>query len=121
MKRFDLSGTLMNRDTELARFTIEDGFPTAFEALSPDPLAYPYEMERHPNGNTLINALLERVVPETRQGLLEDLQAVGIQSYDLTAILTHQNASSLHDPFWVRFADGPQTWRQLRDKLGFLS
>ena len=119
MKKFDLSGTLMYKDVELAEFKIEGGYPVEFKQLSFNSKNFPFEMEIHQNGNTLINTLLDRIVPETRQGLLDDLRKVGIVGYDISAILRYQNATSLHDYFWVRFDDGPQTWKQLRDKIGW--
>lgn len=119
MKSFDLSGTLMYRDTELATFIIEGGVPKEFHLLCADPSLFPFEMVKFQNGSTLVNALLARIVPETRQGLVEELSKIGIEGYDISAILHYQNASSFEDDFWVRFSDGPQTWSELLHKLGY--
>lgn len=119
MKNFDLSGTLMYRDTELATFIIESGIPKEFHLLCTDPSLFPFEMVKFQNGSTLVNALLARIVPETRQGLIEELSKIGIEGYDISAILRHQNASSFEDDFWVKFQDGPQTWRELLAKIGY--
>ena len=99
MKSFDLYGTLMYRDTELATFIIEGGMPKEFHLLCADPSLFPFEMVKFQNGSTLVNALLARIVPETRQGLVEDLSKIGIEGYDISAILRHQNASSFEDDF----------------------
>lgn len=77
-QEFDLNGTLMNRNTELARFAIEKGRSVLFEQLCFDKKQFPFDMGIYQNGTTLVNTLLVRVVPETRQGLLEDLEKVGI-------------------------------------------
>lgn len=119
MRVFSLAGTFMYRDIELAEFDIRDGIAVEFKVLHPGPTYFPVEMQRYQNGSTLVNALLARIVPETRHGLLEELASVGIKGYDISAILHYQNASSLHDDFWVRFKDGPQTWRELRRKIGY--
>lgn len=119
MKKFDLSGTLMYQDMELATFVIVNGVTKEFHLLCTDPSYFPYEMVKFQNGSTLVNALLARIVPETRQGLIEDLSKIGIVGYDISAILRHQNASSFEDDFWVKFQDGPQTWRELLTKIGY--
>lgn len=119
MKKFDLAGTLMYRDTELASFNIKDGVAQEFRLIGSDADCFPFEMMKYKNGSTLVNALLARIVPETRQGLLEELREAGICRYDISAILRLQNASSFDDDFWVRFSDGPQTWSELLAKIGY--
>lgn len=119
MKQFDLAGTLMHRDRELASFVIKGGVTTEFHCLCNRSEYFPFEMARYQNGSTLVNALLVRLVPESRQGLMEELSEVGISGYDISAILRYQNASSFEDDFWVRFSDGPQTWEELLHKLGY--
>lgn len=119
MKKFDLAGTLMYRDIELASFSIKDGVAQEFHLLGSDADCFPFEMMKYKNGSTLVNALLARIVPETRQGLMAELWDAGIRGYDIAAILRRQNASSFDDDFWVRFSDGPQTWRELLAKIGY--
>lgn len=121
MKKFDLSGTLMYRNVELAAFDIVGGVTREFHLLCTNPAYFPFEMGKFQNGSTLVNALLARLVPETRQGLIEELSKIGINGYDISAILRHQNASSFEDDFWVKFYDGPQTWEELLTKLGYTS
>ena len=115
-----LSGTLMYLDKPLCNFEIECDTPVVFEQLSEEGPFWPLEMHNEKNGYTLIDALREQVVPETRQGLLEDLRRVGIEGYDISKILKHQNASCFGTPYWVRFAEeGPRTWMELRRKIGY--
>ena len=119
MKKFDLAGTLMHKDTPLADFVIKDGVAVEFKQLSTENSLFPFEMIDHPTGSRLVDALLARVVPETRQGLLERLEKVGIHGYNLSEILRFQNASCFDDENWVRFSDGPQSWKELRMRLGY--
>ena len=114
-----LAGTLMLEDTPLAEFVIENDSPTRFVKLADSGPFWPYEMLFECNGWTLIDALKERVVPPSRYGIIKDLQAVGIQGYDISAIITHQNGSCWDDRYWVRFKTGPQTWSELRKKIGY--
>ena len=120
MSDITLAGIFMYRDIELIKFDIEDGCTNKFELLTSDTSKFPPELKKNPSSHVLVDLLKFRVVPSTRQRINEDLRAVGIPYYDISAILKHQNASTCDDPFWVKFdGEGPQTWAELRKKIGY--
>jgi len=47
--------------------------------------------------------ILDRIVPETREGVLDDLRAIGIPYYDPWLILVSANGISMNDQMWVKF------------------
>ena len=115
-----LAGTLMWRNMELARFVIEDDNPIEFVPLREKGKYWPFYMTDECDGWALIDTLKDRVVPPTRQGLIPKLRAIGIDGYDISAILEYQNASAFGDRHWVRFdGRGPQTWEELLKKIGY--
>lgn len=59
--------------------------------------------------------------PKTRQGLYEDMKAAGIGRYSISAILIASNGWDCSDPFWIRFEDGPQTWKEVWAAIGVYS
>jgi len=47
--------------------------------------------------------ILDRIVPETQEGVLENLKGVGIDSYDPWVIFKSAGGISMMDQLWVKF------------------
>ena len=118
-KNITLSGIFMIKNIPLCEFEICMDIPQAFTKLENDARLWPYDMREEQDGWALVELLKDRVVPETRQCLYSALKAAQICSYDISEILKYQNASSWDDTYWVKFKHGPQTWEELRAKIGY--
>lgn len=109
----------MNKNTPLAEFCIECDSPVYFRRLCDDIRLFPYEMKRDCDGWMLIEMFKERTTPPTRIGLLDKLREIGMDGYDISKLIVHQNGTAWDDPFWVKFEDGPKTWEEVRTLIGF--
>lgn len=116
MRRFsNLEGTLMEKDVSLVSFCIERGEVKYCNILSKDlPLEF---LGGLPKETALLIFLDDRVVPETRIGLEEDLKRVGIPYFNPDLLLKFNNGFSIEDHYWIRFRSGVQTYQQLCDKI----
>lgn len=67
----------------------------------------PFTMYKFPDENNVVNSELswfwvkERVVPPTRQGIEDNLRAMGMSEYDPLAIFHYLSGRSLYDQCWI--------------------
>lgn len=114
----DCVGVLMRKDTSLANIEVTENDDYYIEFISTDVSLYPFDLQKWP-GNLGFRRFIEgRITPKTRQGLYEDMKAAGIERYSISAILIASNGRDCSDPFWIRFKDGPQTWKEVWEAIG---
>lgn len=116
MRRFrNLTGTIMLHDEELVRFKIVNGDVTSVQKLSAN---LPYEFKfKLSDEQAVLYFLDDRVVPETRIGLQKDLERAGIPYFDPDRILMYNNGNTVTDEYWVKFETGPQSYKEMRDRV----
>ncbi len=108
----------MFHDIPLGNFGINERTQCYFECIAESPKYYPYEMKTEQSGTTFLKFLQERVTPKTRQGIMLELKEAGFERYSFAAILLASNGRDCSDPYWVRFKDGPQTWKEVWEAIG---
>ena len=108
----------MNRDRPLAQVKISDTGLYLVERIERDGSQFPFEMMETCSGYTLKRFVEARMTPKSRQGLYEDMKAAGIEEYSIAALLKASNGRDCSDPFWIRFEDGPQTWKEVWAAVG---
>ena len=77
-----------------------------------------FENSNHLDTDAVMDWILDRIVPETQEGVLDSLKSVGVNSYDPITILKRSNGCSMSDQVWVKFEEGAtytstHSWRDL--------
>lgn len=108
----------MFHDRPLANIMVTDMGLYSAERIEPDGKYFPLEMQKECSGQTLQRFCEERLTPKTRQNIARDLKAYGFDRYSHAAILIASNGRDCSDPFWVKFKDGPQTWKEVWEAIG---
>ena len=111
----NLTGTIMLCDEELVKFKIVEGGVTVVQKLS-DNLPYEFKSKLS-DEQAVLYFLDDRVVPETRIGLQKELEQAGIPYFDADKILMYNNGNTVTDKYWVKFQTGPQSYKEMRDKV----
>lgn len=110
----NLEGIYMYCNVPIFSFKFDHGDLTEFELLyTKDQRLLPYEFILDGiNFHSVTEVLEDLVTPSHRYRIEEDLRAVGIPYYSVEKILQYNNGISPSYPFWVKFADGPQTYKE---------
>lgn len=114
-------GTLMCKDRPLAKIIVTDMGAYSAERIESDGKYFPWEMREECSGLTLKKFCEERLTPPTRQHIDKDLLEYGYEEYSHAAILLCSNGRDCSDPFWIRFAEGPQTWKEVWEVIGVVN
>ena len=116
---------LMMWDTKIGEFEIQETEKrNEMKITCPDLNKIPLDMRlRFENSNQLdtdevMEWILDRIIPETQEGVLDNLNSIGIKSYNPLAILKFIDGCSMSDQIWVKFnKDATYTsthsWRDL--------
>lgn len=113
MRRFrDLSGEVLFFDENVFTFNIVRGELIDYGITGREFLPYEFRLCKS-EMDAIMFFLDDRVLPETRIGIQEDLKCAGISYFDMTMIIKYSNGFSYEDNYWVRFSDGIQTWDDL--------
>lgn len=108
----------MFHDRPLAKIIVTDMGAYYAERIEPDGKYFPLEMQSECSGQTLKRFCEERITPRTRQKIDKELRKYGFEEYSHAAILIASNGRDCSDPFWVKFAEGPQTWKEVWAAIG---
>ena len=96
-----MKGYIMKGDQPIVRFRCEGGTLVEAEVLV-DRKVLPIEYKCRVSDLTATELFMDdRVVPDTRQGLLPELQKVGIKYYDLEALIRYNKGVSIEDEYWI--------------------
>lgn len=113
MREFgNLKGEVLFLNKVLFNFEIERGELIHYNIVCREHLPYEFRLCKS-ESKAIMFFLDDRVVPETRIGLSEDLKRAGIPYFDMDMIIQRSNGFSLEDYYWVRFKEGIQTWEDL--------
>ena len=88
---------------------IDKGSSFELELICEDLTKIPYDMSlRFEEGNVLgtdevMDWILDRIVPETQEGVLDNLKKIGIDYYDPWTIFESASGVSMMDQVWVKF------------------
>gem|GEM_PF-1785510 len=105
----------MIKDEALLNFKIECGDVAELEKLS-DNLPYEFKAELS-DEEALLHFLNDRVTSETRTDLQRDLEDAGILCYNPDVILMYNNGNMITDSYWIRFKSGPQSTKELQERI----
>lgn len=61
----------------------------------------------------VLEFLEDRVTPDTRIGIQDDLKRAGIPYYDGKLMIEYNNGNSVMDTFWIKLETGPQTYEDM--------
>ena len=111
-------GELMRQDIVLGKITVYENDWCDFEPIAEPSRLYPIDMWKEQTSRTCWNFIKARITPRSRQGLREELDRYGIERYCIMDMLFVANGRDCSDPFWIRFEDGPQTWKEVWAVLG---
>ena len=113
MRRFrDLSGEVLFFNESVFTFNIVRGELIDYCITGREFLPYEFRLYKSER-DAIMFFLDDRVLPETRIGIQEDLKYAGIPYFDMTMIIKYSNGFSFEDNYWVRFSEGIQTWDDL--------
>ena len=113
MRRFrDLSGEVLFFNESVFTFNIVRGELIDYCITGREFLPYEFRLCKSER-DAIMFFLDDRVLPETRIGIQEDLKYAGIPYFDMTMIIKYSNGFSFEDNYWVRFSEGIQTWDDL--------
>lgn len=113
MREFrNLEGEVLFLNKKLFDFKIERGELIEHNIVCREHMPYEFRFDISEQ-EAIMLFLDDRVLPETRIGLSEDLKKAGIPYFDMDMIIKRSNGFSLEDFYWVRFATGVQTWEDL--------
>ncbi len=116
MRRFsNIAGTVMRKNIPLINFEIRRGEVVQCDLLSDDlPLEFNCPLSKE---QALEFFLDDRVIPETRIGLQEELNRVGIPYFDMDMIIRYNCGCSIQDDYWIRFPDKEQDFYELQRRV----
>lgn len=101
----NIRGYIMEGSIPLVKFIYDRGTLLNVEILV-DKSLLPCEYRLSDSIRVATQVFLEeRVVPETRQGLLEELLSVGIPYYDPVALLKYNKGVSIEDNYWIKLEE----------------
>ena len=113
MKLNKIEGTIMYKDTELCRFSYNDGF-VEYEPIGTDPTYTPWEFMEGYSAAAITDWLFDRLPEDNRQGLPEACAKRGIPMTG-EAILHISYGRTLDDQCWIKFSDGPQHYNEIKE------
>lgn len=110
----NLEGTFMYCNEPIFTFKFERGDLIEFELIyTKDQDLLPYDFILNGiNFHSVVDAIEDLVTPSYRHRIEEDLREAGIPYYSIDKILRYNNGISPSYPFWVKFKDGPQTYKE---------
>lgn len=113
----NLGGTVMFRDIPILSFKFVDDMLESCQLLSDKYL--PFEFADHKIDEYLIRLFWDsRIVPETRIGLKEDLEDMGLPYYIPECIIRIQNGRTYGDSFWLMCDNDNKCWEDINyDKV----
>ena len=102
MKNFhSMKGYIMKNDLPIVRFRYEGGILVEAKVLA-DRVQLPIEYKCKVSDLMATEIFMDdRVVPDTRQGLLPELKRIGINYYDPEALIRYNKGVSIEDDYWV--------------------
>ena len=116
MKEFtNLQGTLLWREEPVLDFEIEKGrVRRLLWKSNRRPLEFTGSLT---DDDALLFFLEDRLVPETRIGIHQDIKEMGIPYYDPTKIIRFSHGFSMNDCYWIRFPEEQLTFEELKRKM----
>ena len=108
----------MRKDRPLAEIEVTTRDVYGFTPIEPDRRYYPFAVRRSFDHIGFRSFIEDRTTPPSRQGLAESLEAHGLSHYCIADLLRVSNGRNCSDPFWIRFKDGPQTWKEVWEAVG---
>ncbi len=102
MKNFhSMKGYIMKKDRPIVRFRYEGGILVDAEVIA-DRIYLPIEYKCKVSDRTATEIFMDdRVVPDTRQGLLPELKKIGIDHYDPESLIRYNKGVSIEDDYWI--------------------
>ena len=102
MKNFhSMKGYIMKDERPIVRFRYEAGTLVEAEVVA-DRKYLPFEYKGKVSDLRATELFMDdRVVPDTRQGLLPELERIGIKYYDPEALIRYNKGVSIEDHYWI--------------------
>ena len=95
----NLSGTVMENDTECIEFEFKRGELTKINVIKKPNL---FEFDTMPPKKALLYFLDDRVVPESRIGLQEYLDNAGLGFFNFERIIRYTKGRDITDNYWIK-------------------
>lgn len=98
----NLSGTIMFQNQPLLYFKLERGYLVDCKLLCEDSKLLPLEFKDKVINERRIHLFWEaRVTPDTRQFLKEDMEAEGLEYYNVEQLIRFQKGRCVDDNYWL--------------------
>jgi hypothetical protein len=111
MKRVgNLGGTIYYENTPITKFKFVGGQLKELEVYSTDKKIIPFEFFDGVDAKSIIKFFDERITPETRQGLTEELKKTPIQYYHEERLIRYCSGRCIHDKYWLDCDDDRTCW-----------
>ena len=108
----DLKGTIMYGNEQIAYFELDGGEVVKCKRLGN--VRHVWEFTHGVSDEEAVLEFLEdRVTPDTRIGIHDDIKRAGIPYYDGKLMIEYNNGNSAMDTFWIKLETGPQTYEDM--------